>query len=361
MIKVLHIGISDSLGGIESFLLNLYTAIDKTKIKFDFVASSNKPAIQNELVKLGGEIFYIPYGSGISYYFGIKKLLNDNKYDVVHIHKNSLANPLAVLAAKMSSVGKIILHSHSTNPSKGYIAAWMHNVVKCIMPMDNIIKLACSNDAARWLFSEKYLNEVVLINNAIDLDKYRYDPQERYRIREEFGLTENDFVIGNVGRMVKQKNQIFLLDALIALQGCGNVKLLICGDGILKDVIKNKIEKMGLSNRVILTGARTDIHLLLNAMDVFVMPSTDEGLGIAAVEAQANGLPCVVSKAIPEECNITDSFIKVKSDIVDDWVNAILRNTKRNNNAYMQCFSSGYSIKDISEKMMLLYLGGEYF
>ena len=355
MFRVLHIGLCSEFVGIESFLLNVYKNIDKKKIQFDFIASANNPDVINPFKKLGGTIHIVPFD--IFYYSSLQKIISENHYETVHIHKNSLANPIPIFICKILHVQNIILHSHSTNIDKGRFFKFLHYINKQIFSRLCGVKLACSSEAGCWMFPKG--TKYKIIKNGIELERFTYNSEVRNDKRKEFSVSNADILLGTVGRITFAKNQLFLLDVLKLVQvRFQSAKLFFCGDGLLRKDLEQKILSSGLSGSVILTGARKDVHEILNALDVFLLPSRYEGLGIVAIEAQANGLPCIVSNAVPDECNISSSFIRIDNcDDVNSWSENIKRYNIRNRDAYKQCTLSGYDICNTVNILKKIYMG----
>ena len=308
--RILHIEITESLGGIEIFLLNVYRNINRPKLQFDFVLNREEAEIEGSIKELGGRIFKVRYGNAISYYNRLVELILKNGYSVVHIHKNSAINIIPFLACKRAGVKTIIAHSHNTSPSKGrWMAKILHYINRPILNALSSDKFACSGLAAEWLFGKRYVrkNKVLYVKNGIEVDVFAYDAEIRSRIRAELKLQTSTFLIGNVGRMTRQKNQVFLVEVLFEVRKrYADTKLLICGNGTMKSEILKRAEELGVADSLILPGQCTNINEMLQAMDIYVMPSLYEGFGIAAVEAQCAGLPTILSDIIPAEAKITE-------------------------------------------------------
>ena len=220
-----------------------------------------------------------------------------------------------------------ILHNHTTdNKAEG-----LRTVIKRILrPFAKLFAnqyWACSKLAAEWMYGKQAAEngEVTIINNAIDLEKFAFDKKKREQLRKALNL-ENKFVIGHVGRFMKQKNHEFLIDIFAEVSKKNNKAiLLLIGDGPLKQVIENKVNILGLSAKVIFFGVRNDVADLYNAMDVFVLPSLYEGLGMVCIEAQVNNLYSIVSTKVPKEAQISSDIEFCDLGIADDWSDAIMQ------------------------------------
>ena len=327
-IRIAHIIGKMVGGGVESFIMNYYRNIDKTKIQFDFIIDSDSTVVpKEEIERFGGKVIEIPpYQKIFSYIKTLKKVFKENNYKIVHSHLNSLS-VFPLFAAYLAKVPVRIAHSHSTTNRK----EWKKNIIKNMLkPFSKIFAtnyFACSEHAARWLFGNKTFEKgkVKIIYNAIDIDNFKYDEKIRNKIRKEFDI-ENKFVLGHVGRFVQQKNHEFLIDVFEEVyKENRNSVLLLIGDGPLEGQIREKVNKLNLSNVVYFLGIRNDVNELMQAMDVFVFPSLYEGLGIVLIEAQCSNLPCIVSEKVPKEALLTEKIVSVKLNNTIEWKKNILR------------------------------------
>lgn len=237
----------------------------------------------------------------------LKDILKTYEYEIVHIHMLSAANLLPLQVAVECNVKRIIAHSHNTL-AEGIIRKVLHRIhYKKIKKYTNRL-LACSEKAGEWMFGKEEAFEVM--KNAIDIDKYTYNEQYREDCRKELNIDDDSLLYGNIGRLNVQKNQLFLIDVFAEiLKKQPNSYLCIIGDGELKQSIIDRINKLKISDHVLMTGSRTDVYRLYNALDAIIMPSIFEGLPVTLVEAQANGLKCYVSKnRVPGESKILDSM-----------------------------------------------------
>ena len=299
-------------GGVESVIMNYYRNIDKDKVQFDFVVHKNPlKSFVDEAEKYGGKVYEVtPYTKNIfAFTYEIYRIIKNGHYDIVHSNMNSLSG-FPLLAAWLAGTRVRILHNHTTDTK----AEGLRTILKrTLRPFANMFAnnyWACSKLAAEWMYGKKTLNagKVTIINNAIALDKFAFNQEKRDVLRKELGL-EGKFVIGHVGRFMKQKNHEFLIDifAEVAKQK-DNAVLLLIGDGPLVESIKNKVGNFHLADKVLFLGVRTDVADLYNVMDVFLFPSLYEGLGMVAVEAQVNGLSVVASTEVPVEAKVSDNI-----------------------------------------------------
>lgn len=316
-------------GGIEAVVMNYYRHIDRNKIQFDFYFAEDSTFPQKEeLIELGAGIYPIPaYSKPFQYHKALYRAFMDKQYRIVHAHLSTMS-VFPLFAAWRAGAPVRICHNHST-------AHWGEGVktlLKYILrPLNKIFAthyFACGETAGRWMYGDRCFDkgQVTVMPNAIDAEKFRYDPKERERLRKELGIPEDAFVVGHVGRFTYAKNHSFLLDIFAELLKQRNDSiLLLVGDGELKTQMEQRACELGIQGHVIFTGNRKDVNKLYSVMDVFCMPSFYEGLGIVTWEAAANGLLMVLSDKIPKEIKTGDNgqFLSLKCNS-KMWVNALL-------------------------------------
>lgn len=303
---------------------------------------------------------YLHISIFFSYIKNLKKIFKENDYKVVHSHVNALS-VFPLYAAKKVGVKIRIAHSHSTSSKKEHGRNFIKNILRLFSKKYATHYFACSELAGRWLFGDKTFDKglVTVINNAIELEKYKFNADIRNKLRVQYGLT-NQFVIGHIGRFMSQKNHTFLIDIFNEVQKRrSDAKLILIGDGPLYNEIAEKVEQLGLTDKVVFTGVRSDAGEYYNAMDVFVLPSLYEGFGIVLIEAQANGLPCVASTEVPEEVNIANQvdFLEL-SDSVESWASHIVNlDTEINRDAYFyKIKNSAFDIEIEAQKLEDKYM-----
>lgn len=321
-------------GGVEAVVMNYYRNIDRSKIQFDFICDEDSTNIPyDEIKKLGGKVIIIPpYQKVIKYHKALKKVLKEGNYKMVHSHINTLS-VFPLFAAKCVGVPVRIAHSHSTSNKKEWKKTLMKNALKPFSKVFATDYFACTEHAGRWLFGDKEYDKgnVYLLNNAIDLDKFKYDEKVRKRKRKELGIKDDALVIGHIGRFVAQKNHTFLIDIFNELHKKNKkIILLLIGQGPLMNGIKEKVEDLNLTKNVIFLGQRDDVNELYQAMDLFLFPSLYEGLGMVLIEAQTSGLPCVCSTEVPKIAKVTENLYFISlSNLSKDWANSILSTYKK--------------------------------
>ena len=337
MKKVLVYGLKEPVGGVEKIIFEYASCMVNNgyDISFDFIIFSEKFSLETEINALGCRVIYLP--SKKNNYAEYKRILTElfenNEYCAVWGNYSGLTNIDLLTFAKKYNVPIRIAHSHV---AKLY---WGHPLIKMIGTVLHFINKkrltnfathywACSKLAGEFMFPKSVHSNLTVINNAIDIKAFYPDKVKGEEIRKEFGINK-DVVVGHIARMCAAKNQVFLLNVMSEIKKLNqSAKLLFVGDGELKDSIVAVATELGLLDDIIFAGYRTDIPDLLQAMDVFVLPSFSEGLGLCVIEAQAVGVPCVVSTAVPKVVNITDSVKFISLDeSPSKWAEEILAQT----------------------------------
>lgn len=310
LVRVLHIVSYMGLGGLETMLMNYYRCLDRQKVQFDFLVHRQERCYYDEEIEdMGGKIYRIQKQNPFSpsYINALDSFFESHQeYKVVHCHLDCMSSIPLKMAMK-NGIPVRIAHCHSNN--QNYDIKYFPKMYFKTKIKKYATKLfACSIDAGRWTFgTEKF----EVFPNAIDLKKYKYSVLEREHIREELGLKDS-LVIGHVGRFSPPKNHSFLIDIFSEIVKLNaHAKLLLIGTGILMEDVKKKVHNLNLDNKVVFLGTRSDVSKLLQAMDVFVFPSLYEGFGIAAIEAQAAAVPCIISDNVSNDCIKTDLVTQI--------------------------------------------------
>lgn len=322
-------------GGVEAVVMNYYRHIDRTKIQFDFICDEDSTNIPyDEIEKLGGRVIIVPpYQHIFMYLKKLKQIFKENKYKIIHSHINTLS-VFPLYMAKRAGVPVRIAHSHSTSNKKEWKKTLMKNMLRPFSKVFATDYMCCSELAGRWLFGNKTYDKgkVYLLNNAIDVEKFAYNEDVRKAKRKELEIADDTFVIGHIGRFVAQKNHTFLIDIFNEVhKEKENSVLLLVGQGSLENEIKEKVNRLGLSDSVKFLGQRDDAFELYQVFDVFLLPSLYEGLPVVGVEAQAAGLLCVFSSDMTKETKILDSteFVDLNQN-VKEWANKVLKCNEKN-------------------------------
>ncbi|WP_019000355.1 glycosyltransferase family 1 protein [Succinimonas amylolytica] len=355
-IRVAHIIGKLNAAGVESVVNNYYKFIDHSKYQFDFIIDSDgQCSPKQELINLGARYYIIPpYQNLIKHIIVLTRLLKMNNYQIVHSSMNTLA-PISLFCAWLAGVPIRINHNHSTS-SKG---EHFRNIIKYLLrPFAKCFATnyaACSYAAAKWLFGREAvdLDQVKIINNAIDINTFRFDKNVRLLIRKELNLN-NKFVIGHVGRFEHVKNHEFIIDLFKEFNDYEKDSVLVLvGIGSLMETIKNKVRILGLDNNVVFLGVRDDISMLYQAMDAFVLPSYSEGLGMVGIEAQSAGLPCIFSDQIPIEAVVVDENVLILTlDQIQNWKESLLKfkNIRRRDTS-IELSNAGFNIEKEAKKL----------
>ena len=329
-VRIAHVIGKMRSGGVESVVMNYYRNIDRTKIQYDVIIDndSSNPHLQAEIESLGGKIITVPpYQKPFAYHKALYQLFRQNHYPLVYSHMNTLS-VFPLFAAWRAGVPIRIAHSHST---AGH-GETLRNIMKyTLRPFAKVFPThlcACSEYAGRWMFGDRAFDSgrVKVWNNAIDTSRFAYSESVRQDTRKALNLSEK-FVVGHSGRFMTQKNHTFLIDIFAEIhRRREDSVLLLAGDGPLMNDVKAKVAGLGLSECVVFLGSVNDVERYYQAMDVFVMPSLYEGLGMSAVEAQVSGLPVVCSTELPVEAKICENlhFISLK-DSASRWADEALR------------------------------------
>lgn len=321
-VRVLHVLQRMEAGGTQAMLMNVYRRIDRSRLQFDFLVEYEESQFyDDEIESLGGRIFRTNLrkdGNVLHFMKVLKKLVRENHYRIIHAHTYSIGY-FVLKVAEREGVAVRIAHSHN-NSMSGFTIP-LKIVMKSLFPIHATNFMACSDEAGHFLFGDR---DVLIVKNAIDVSRFEFNAKIRDEVRRELGLV-GYFVVGNVGRLHQQKNQAFLMrifQELVALRS--DARLLMVGDGPLRDELEEKAAKMGISDRLSLLSNRSDMDRLYQAMDVFVLPSLYEGLGIVALEAQASGLPAICSDGVAEDANVSPLFRRCSlADAPTEWANAI--------------------------------------
>lgn len=358
-------------GGIEAVVISEYLAMDKSKIQFDFICDEDSTNIPYDLIeKNGGRVIIIPpYQKAFKYHKELKKVLKENNYKIVHSHISTMS-VFSLFAAKCAGVPVRIAHSHSTTNKKEKKKNLMKQVLRPFSKVFATNYMCCSELAGRWLFGDKEYDKgnVYLLNNAIDLDKFKYDEKLRKKKRKELGIKDDTLVIGHLGRFVAQKNHTFLIDIFNEIHKKNNNSiLLLAGQGPLMEDIKNKVKELNLEDSVKFLGQRNDANELYQAFDVFLLPSLYEGLPVVGVEAQASGLLCYLSDDMTKETKVLDitKFMSL-NNTPEEWADNILDDVKKYKriDTSKEMTAKNFNIKKEAKKLEEYYLnlynnGGE--
>lgn len=355
MINILTVYNSYVLNGVSAVIFQYYNNIDKNKFRFHFVYSDQivekyQNALKSEvLIKIDGR-----NKNPIQYCNKLVEIIRKYKIDVIHVHGNSSTIFVELLAAKIAGVKIRIAHSHNTTCS--------HQVINRILrvPFNHSYTQAigCGEEAGRWMFGKW---DFVVLKNGIDLDHFKYDSKKRKRFREQLAL-EDKFLIGHVGRFTQQKNHKKIVDIFESF--CVQRKdayLILVGEGPLQKDTEQIVQMKGLQDRVVFYGTTNESDCVYSALDAFVFPSLYEGVPLTLIEAQASGLPCVISDKISPEVILTDLVEMVSLDTTEQWVDLLsAKHGDRladSTKAIRLLTDNGFEIKEVIKKVESIYMG----
>lgn len=352
-------------GGVQSLIMSFYRNVDRSKIQFDFVVQDNVPHhFDDEIESLGGRIHSVPRMTTrsvkeFSEAFG--QILEDNPdYQIVHAHQNWL-NIIPLRVAKKYRVPIRISHSHGAYSARSFLRRVQRSLFQKSIGFYATDFLACSNVAGVWLYGKRFMTDgrAMVVHNAIDIDKFRFDENIRHELRKKHQIGSKTHVLISVGRLDLGKNHGFLIDVFEEYQKLNDDSVLIlAGDGPLRSVLERQVDEMGLGQKVLFLGMITNVHEYLSATDLFVFPSVSEGLGIALIEAQTNGLPSVVSEGIPKEADVANTAVFCGlSDPPSEWAKCIyeLKDVYRTD-YLLSVRNAGYDIKREVSRLENYYL-----
>lgn len=363
-VRVLQVMGSLNRGGAETMIMNLYRAIDPRQVQFGFIThGSIHGAFTGEIQRRGGDIYCCPRYTGINHIAYCKwwKDFFDNhkSYKILHSHVRSTAS-IYFLIAKRYGITTII-HSHSTTNGSG-VQSVLKRLLQYPLKYEADYFFGCSKEASAWLYGKKIIesNKYYMIKNAIDVSLYQQNLNTRKAYRNQLGIKPDEKLMIHVGRFHESKNHSFLIQVFSALLKKNEKnKLILVGDGNLRKSIEDLVRNNAIGDRVIFSGIRDDVPNLLSSADVFVFPSLWEGLPVSVVEAQAAGLPCLLSDRITRDVNITDlcCFLPIDKG-TNIWVDALQRAFEmKQKNVSQEIINAGFDIHKSAQWLTDFYKG----
>ncbi len=363
-IRVLQVFHGMDCGGAENMIMNLYRHIDRSRVQFDFLVHTRKKCyFDNEIKQLGGRIFHVPYfnvANTASYEYLLRRFFESHpEITIVHGHLGSCSHIYLKIAKEYGCYA--IAHSHKTKPTKVNAKTILFRLFTMQTRKTAEYFFACGHQAAEHRFGHRIASSdrLTILNNAIETERYKYNEATRQKMRTELGL-EDCFVVGHVGGFNYSKNHAFLIQVFAELLiKQPSARLLLIGDGALRPAIEHKSENLGIRDKIIFTGVRSDVAGLMQAMDCIVYPSLFEGLPIALIEAQAAGLPIVCSDAVTAECKLTELVKYVPlTENAENWADAILSHAEScgRGTSCEEIIAAGYDITETSKWLEDFYL-----
>ena len=363
MKRIIHILSAIDGGGGERVVYNYYKFMNHYAVKLDLavIDKGRKQLLEDDFMKMGCRIYYVP-APILKRLWAIHLLMRKNHYDGVHCHRIFLAEIYMILGW-INRIPLRIAHAHMAfvvGHTKGVI---LNNLMKPLLKLFTTKRMACGKAAGRYVWGS--LNKVTILNNAIDIDSFKMDNKTRLYYRERLKLSDDDIVIGHVGRFNEQKNHAFLIDIfehLCLIHPESSFHLIMIGEGELLDNIQAKVRNSAYASKCHFLGLQPDVNKWMQSFDVFVLPSLFEGLPVVGIEAQATGLPCVFSDSITSEFKMSKRarFISLQAT-KDEWCNAIYEfgNEHAFDDNKDVISEHGFNIIQEASKLEKIYINGK--
>ena len=331
MKKYLIFGISSQLGGVESFLINYIGEMMKSDDQFEFILFEKVPDFYKESVLKKCKYYIVPTRTKhlIEYHRKLAEIVKNGNYDVLWYNACTLSDVTLVKIAAKQGIPCRIIHSHSSANMGNKLVGILHRLHKKNIEKFITEAFACSKEAAEFMFPKK-LDNITIINNAIQAQKYRYNEDIREKVRMEWNVTD-EIVIGHVGRFHQTKNHTFIIKILAeVLKLNPSARLVLVGEGNTKEEIIQLAKEENVFDNIYFLGKRMDVNELLQGMDIFLFPSLFEGLAISLVEAQASDLPCVIADTISQSTILTEKIVALSlNDTPEKWAKTVLDYAKK--------------------------------
>ena len=360
--KVLIYGMSPIVGGVENYIITVLQNIDQSKFDIDLIVKEDITGINGEGINGYYKNIYKMhsiYRHPLKALNDVKKISRIKEYDVAHFNISLSSSVIFALILKIySKKTKILIHSHCGNATKKI----RHYIFRPIVNLVADKKIACSEIAAKWMFGNKSLknNEVILMNNFVNTDKFLYNERIRNKIRTDLHI-EDKFVIGHIGRFNFIKNHKELIDIFARIASTNdNVVLILIGTGELEESIKEYVNNLKLNSKVFFLGLKNNVNEYYQAMDLFVLPSFSEGLPIVGIEAQTSGLMCLFANTIDKKSDISGNVIFLPLNNLELWeekINEIIISNYERKNLKKKVINAGYDLKNEIKKIEKLYMG----
>lgn len=368
-IRVLQIGMTKNIGGLETYLMQQFDHLDKTKVMYDFVniTSEDEIVFKEKIVQGGGKIYGVRsrHSNPIRHYWQWIKLLHRiaKDYKAIVLNSNSITYVFPIFIARFFGIPMRVMHSHNSGFEQkiGLMKRLIIAMNRILLKWGATDYFACSKVAGQWMFGKH--SHFIVIPNAIDCAKYQFDENVRNQVRQALGI-KNQFVVGHVGRFTYQKNHSFLMDIFREIHKRNSQSvLLLVGDAVedmsFYQAVKSKVQQYNLEDCVQFLGMRNDVPQLMQAMDCFVLPSRFEGLPVVGIEAQAAGLPCFFADTITREVGITELayFFPIQNN-EKQWAEIIVSTCKngKRKNMEKEISNAGYDIQSEIRKIENFYI-----
>lgn len=364
MKKLLVLTNTMNQGGAETFIMKIYRIIDKNQYQFDFYIMGEEGFYDEEIISLGGKITYAPMKTkGFKKYKNyLTNFLAENKYKYVY---KSVANSISELDffyVKKFEHAKVIAARSMIAKNGNSI---LHYLFRPLANTFSTVKLAPSTEAANFMFGKRQIrqNKVILLNNGVPIEQFAFDNEVRMRVREMLKLKDDSKLFIHIGRFSRQKNHCFLLEVFEKVNKLDNNTYLLCvGSGELKQSFIHNVASKNLEKNVILFDKRTDVNELLMAADMMLLPSLFEGLPNVVIEAQATGLPCIVSEKVTREAKVTNLVTFLNINDSNLWGEHIVKHNLKlsnQNRLTFNTFPNDYHINEVVKKFINTIFKGE--
>lgn len=367
-IRVLHILHSMNRGGAENAIMNYYRHIDRDKVQFDFLLTeTDKCAFEDEILALGGRVYRVPLltlRNPYSYCKAVRLFYKTHpEFKIVHSHTSSKSF-LPLYIAKRNGIPIRVAHSHGSKSEHG-AKGIIRDALKLPLKVVATHYLACGEDAAKWLYGENCFNKgsVRIFPNVIEAHSFDFNELIRQQVRNQIGIHSQTVLIGSAARFSKEKNHAFTVGVFKAFhEYVPESKLLLLGDGKLREAIENQVLENNLSDSVMFAGVVPNVGDYEQAMDFFLLPSFNEGLPLSLVEAQVSGLRCFASEGVPKEADKTGlvSFLPLSKG-PEYWAKAITDSIGYNRRSHIEDIrAAGYDAQASAAKLEQFYLDAYY-
>lgn len=354
-IKVLHYGLSDNNGGVEIDVLSWFRN-KPDDFQFDFINDSKNPlAFQDEFESKGSKIFSVPfrYSNPIGKIRELNRIIKNGNYDFVHINTEAIDDGCPIVIANKTKGCRPIVHCHSANDKALTFKQGLLLLETRIMLLNQkYLKLSCGFEVGKTMFKDDCFE---VIENGVDVEKFKYKESDRKRIRKQYNIKEDEIIIGHIGHACVEKNYPFIFEVFNAIKKEDiKVKLMLIGNSCYDEDILNLIDYWHINDDVVKVGMVNDTSVYYSAMDLFFLPSINEGVPLTAIEAQVSGLPCVISERVTSESKISELAVFTSLD-VDVAKEKITMMSKIKNDRNKVAFDKRYDIKNSSKKLFDYY------
>lgn len=360
-----------AMGGAETYLANSIEHICMNGINVDILNISKSTSLEMSarLTTDGCQLYDLQFSdteiNKIRFGVRLYRFLKSHNYDIVHVNSGRISIQVtSLLAARLSGTKIRIAHSHSTGSEAGIFKESIRTILRKVITQNATMLVACSRNAAIWTFGKNAADNTIIAKNGIDAKKFAFSKNVRNTYRQKLGW-EDCFVVGHVGRFAEEKNHNFLIKIFKrVVELDASARLLLVGEGPLEHEIRILVDQYGLTDKVLFAGVTNHVEYYLCAMDVFVLPSLYEGFGIVNIEAQASGLPCIVSNVVPREAHLSGQmeFLPLESGEYF-WADKILQYLPDKYHAereesWRKVVDAGYDICDTAPILQYLYKNG---